>query len=117
MVWIRSITPPPASKRSSRAMAGPPKTRCNGRFKRNSAIQAGNAQVERRGKMEKTKPARLTLVIPAWNEAESIEQAIREATAALSSFLTDYEIIVVDDGSTDHTAEIVRQAAAGDAHV
>src|SRR5437016_2699759 len=59
---------------------------------------------------EQTKPGdqRLSLVIPAWNEEESIEQAIREAVAALAGIVADYEIIVVDDGSTDRTADLVR---------
>ena len=60
---------------------------------------------------------RLSLVIPAWNEAESIEQALQEATAALSRHLADYEIIVVDDGSTDQTAALVRAAAADNPHI
>jgi dolichol-phosphate mannosyltransferase len=55
---------------------------------------------------------RLSLVLPAWNEQESIEQAVKEAVAALSAVASDYEIIVVDDGSGDHTAEIVKLQAA-----
>jgi dolichol-phosphate mannosyltransferase len=54
---------------------------------------------------------RLSLVIPAWNEQETIRQAVREADAALSALAADHEIIVVDDGSTDHTGEIVRGLA------
>src|SRR5262245_43501469 len=82
-----------------------------------SAVHAGGAHAERQGKMGKASAARLSLVIPAWNEAESIGQAIREATAALSNFLSDYEIIIVDDGSTDQTAEIVRATGANDPRI
>jgi dolichol-phosphate mannosyltransferase len=49
----------------------------------------------------------VSLVIPAWNEAATIRQAIREASAALAQVATAYEIIVVDDGSTDETAQHV----------
>lgn len=59
-------------------------------------------------------PARrgLSLVIPAYNEQECIEQALDEATAAFTELGLDYEILVVDDGSRDRTAELVEQAAA-----
>src|SRR5438132_14281854 len=55
---------------------------------------------------------RLSLVIPAWNEAETIQQAIREANNALTALAADFEIIVVDDGSTDDTSTIVEGVAA-----
>jgi glycosyltransferase involved in cell wall biosynthesis len=60
---------------------------------------------------------RLSLVLPAWNEAQTIQQAIREADAALSALTEDYEIIVVDDGSSDETSTIVQGEAAGNRHV
>lgn len=53
----------------------------------------------------------LSLILPAWNECEIITAAIREADAALRSITDTYEIIVVDDGSTDGTAELVLKAA------
>jgi 4-amino-4-deoxy-L-arabinose transferase-like glycosyltransferase len=55
---------------------------------------------------------RVSLVIPAWNEADTIRQAIHEADTALAKVTGDYEIIVVDDGSTDATAELVQAEAA-----
>ncbi|WP_182864604.1 glycosyltransferase [Rhodopirellula sp. JC639] len=58
------------------------------------------------------RPPSLTLVLPAWNEAEVIGQSIAEAEAALAGLTDRYEIIVVDDGSTDGTAALVDQAAA-----
>jgi dolichol-phosphate mannosyltransferase len=53
----------------------------------------------------------VSLVIPAYNEAAGIRQAIAEADTALARFAPDYEILVVDDGSQDATAAIVREAA------
>jgi dolichol-phosphate mannosyltransferase len=46
----------------------------------------------------------LSVVIPAHNEAENVGPLVREIVAALGS-RTDYEIVVVDDGSTDATSE------------
>ncbi len=54
---------------------------------------------------------RLSVVVPVKNEAENIEPLIREIVAAVST-LADYEIVYVDDGSTDATlAELKRLAA------
>src|SRR5579859_7379113 len=56
-------------------------------------------------------PAGLSLVIPAYNEAAGIRQAIEEADCALAELVSDYEILVVDDGSRDETARQVEAAA------
>jgi dolichol-phosphate mannosyltransferase len=53
----------------------------------------------------------LSLVIPAFNEADGIQQAIAEADTAIAQLTDDYEIIVVDDGSNDRTTEQVTEAA------
>jgi dolichol-phosphate mannosyltransferase len=54
--------------------------------------------------------AGLSLVIPAYNEAACIRHAVEEADLALAGLASDYEILVVDDGSQDNTAEVVRAA-------
>jgi glycosyltransferase involved in cell wall biosynthesis len=51
---------------------------------------------------------RVPIVMPAYQAAETICQALASLTAQTYSNL---EIIVVDDGSTDATAEILRQTA------
>jgi hypothetical protein len=50
--------------------------------------------------------------MPAHNEAENIEAAILNALEAASSAAERYEVVVVDDGSTDATAAIVESMAA-----
>src|SRR5207247_11460604 len=59
----------------------------------------------------------LSLVIPAYNEEETIRQAVEEADEALRSLTERYEILVVDDGSTDATATIVTALAGDRPHV
>lgn len=48
----------------------------------------------------------LSIIVPAYNEGGNIQQALVGVdSAAYMAGLSDYEIIVVDDGSTDHTAK------------
>ena len=51
----------------------------------------------------------LSLVIPAYNEAARIPGTLESISTFLHSQAIDAEIVVVDDGSTDATSEIVTQ--------
>jgi dolichol-phosphate mannosyltransferase len=54
-----------------------------------------------------TKPRRaLTVVVMAYNEAESLEEVVREIRGALDGLGLAAEILVVDDGSTDGTGTV-----------
>lgn len=50
---------------------------------------------------------KLSLVIPAYNEALIIKNTIEQALSYLSHEFSDYELIIADDGSTDKTRQIV----------
>jgi dolichol-phosphate mannosyltransferase len=54
---------------------------------------------------------RLSLVIPAYNEEAGIRRAVAEADEALARLTSAYEVLVVDDGSTDGTAAAVADEA------
>ncbi|MGE0705656.1 MAG: glycosyltransferase family 2 protein, partial [Vicinamibacterales bacterium] len=56
----------------------------------------------------------LSVVIPVRNEAASLEELHRELTATLVASARPYEIIVVDDGSTDETFPILKRIQAAD---
>ena len=45
----------------------------------------------------------VSVVLPAYNEAENLETAVIEITEALADYLETYEIIIAEDGSTDGT--------------
>ena len=49
----------------------------------------------------------LSVVIPAYNEAAAIRSTVEAVDHYLAGLRTTHEIIVVDDGSTDRTADIV----------
>ena len=58
----------------------------------------------------------LSIVIPAHNEEKTISEFVSSLSLAMirisgSGFLFDYEIIVLDDGSTDKTSSILREIA------
>jgi dolichol-phosphate mannosyltransferase len=57
------------------------------------------------------KPGRLLLALPAYNEAAALPRLLPRVHEAMADGGLAYEIVVVDDGSTDGTAEILRERA------
>ncbi len=53
----------------------------------------------------------LSIVIPAYCESDNILQTLDNVTRALESLPIRYEVLVVDDGSTDGTADLVASHA------
>jgi dolichol-phosphate mannosyltransferase len=53
----------------------------------------------------------LSLVLPAYNEEAVIAQAVTEAVEALAALRLRFEVIVVNDGSTDRTGAIAEELA------
>jgi len=49
----------------------------------------------------------ISIVIPAYNEEDAIEQAVRHVQEVMNASGLRHELIVVDDGSSDRTAEIL----------
>lgn len=62
-------------------------------------------------------PGSLSFVLPAFNEAENIEEAVARCVRVGVDLALDFEVIVVDDGSVDATRALVDALAAGDARV
>ena len=59
----------------------------------------------------------LSVIIPLFNEEESIEPLYAKLIAALSSLHKSYEIIFVNDGSSDRSYEILSQLAGRDKNI
>jgi glycosyltransferase involved in cell wall biosynthesis len=53
----------------------------------------------------------VSVVIPAFNEASLVERCVVETVATLTELQFRHEVIVVDDGSEDGTAELARAVA------
>ena len=50
----------------------------------------------------------ISLVIPAYNESGIIMDTIQTVSARLAELTAEYEVLIVDDGSTDGMTELVR---------
>ncbi len=56
----------------------------------------------------------LSIVIPLYNEEESVDALYEEVRAAADRLDLDYEVLLVDDGSTDRTPEKLREVCGRD---
>ena len=53
----------------------------------------------------------LSVIMPAYNEAGNVEIVISKAISYLDNFAEHYEIIMINDGSTDDTGKIIKRLA------
>jgi glycosyltransferase involved in cell wall biosynthesis len=65
---------------------------------------------------------KLTFFFPMWNEEEYISRTLRAAREAGESLISageiaDYEVIIIDDASTDATGRLADEAAAADSRI
>ena len=56
-----------------------------------------------------SKLSRVSIVIPVYNQAVNITKVLERIRNVLDSAFIDYEIVVVDDGSTDLTYEVLEK--------
>lgn len=67
--------------------------------------------------MEHNSSHRISVVVPAFNEEKRLAISLPHLLKQVQRRFQDYEIIVVDDGSIDSTAEIVRKFSKKNEHV
>jgi glycosyltransferase involved in cell wall biosynthesis len=56
----------------------------------------------------------LSAVLPAYNEEAIIERTVRHVAGVLSGLVQDFEVIVTNDGSRDHTGDVLARLQASD---
>jgi glycosyltransferase involved in cell wall biosynthesis len=59
----------------------------------------------------------VTIVLPCYNEGEHVLQEVDRITVAMNSSEFTYELLCIDDASTDNTLEVLQEAAARYANV
>jgi len=59
----------------------------------------------------------ISVIIPALNEEANIAAAAEEVTRTFQGKVSDYELLLFNDGSSDRTGEIMDQLAAKDPHI
>ena len=59
----------------------------------------------------------ISIFFPAFNEEKNIQTTVSAALSVVSSIFDDFEIIIVDDGSSDRTAEMIDSLARSNARV
>ena len=62
--------------------------------------------------LESDRTLSVSIVVPIYNEVESIPTLIEKIAATLTKCQYSYEIICVDDGSTDGSRELLKQIAS-----
>ena len=55
--------------------------------------------------------SRISIIMPAYNEEDRIVSSLEETMRTFDNFKLNYEVIVVDDGSTDATYKIAKEFA------
>ena len=59
----------------------------------------------------------LSIIIPVFNQQEKVLYSIQRIKQAVEIWFTNYELIVVDDGSTDNTLTLLKGIALTDEHI
>ena len=58
-----------------------------------------------------SKTVQVSVVLPAYNEVDYLQQAVEKTIQTLNKFTKSYEVIIAEDGSTDGTAERAEELA------
>lgn len=58
--------------------------------------------------IQKISFSKVSVVVPLFNEEESISPLTEDIVKAFKNLSSDYEVLFIDDGSTDHSLEVIK---------
>jgi len=67
--------------------------------------------------MEKARNIQCSVVVPLYNEAKVVDELYTRLTKVMTETGLRYELVFVEDGSTDNTLELLKAIAAADSHI
>ena len=59
----------------------------------------------------------LSLIVPCYNEQDALPLFYREAIGVIRNMSCEYELLLINDGSTDNTLAVMKELAGADPHV
>ena len=59
----------------------------------------------------------LSLIVPCYNEQDALPLFYREAIGVIENMGCEYELLLINDGSTDNTLSVMKELAGADPHV
>ena len=97
----------------------------NTQVKETKCSNDGNSGPLTRGPSLKTRTASderratnsISVFFPCYNEQDNVARTVEQALSVLPQLSSDYEVIIVDDGSTDATGQIADEIASRDSRV
>jgi glycosyltransferase involved in cell wall biosynthesis len=69
------------------------------------------------GRRNPARPIQISIIAPIYNELDNLPDLHRRVTAVMGPLRLEWELLLVDDGSTDGSTEAIRSLARVDAHV
>lgn len=85
--------------------------------KRRSTTDEAVEKLPSRARKRLNQPPTFTIVGPVYNEAETLEQFVQRVTQVMEGLEGSWELLLVDDGSTDGSTERIRLLAETDSRV
>ena len=59
----------------------------------------------------------ISIIVPAFNEGDGLHEFYSETVKVVKNLSKDYEIVFIDDGSTDNTLPVMKEIAKKDKHI
>jgi glycosyltransferase involved in cell wall biosynthesis len=67
--------------------------------------------------IKEDKQVELSIVVPLFNEEENIHDLIAAITSSMRDYTDNYEVVIVDDGSTDNSFPLLKELARNNSHL